>query len=82
MDAAAPVTDPAKSVAADQPTAAPGWSGAREHPTRLLLLRHGQTALSVERRYSGRGNPELTELGRRQAELQPGIWRSAAGSPP
>ena len=67
MDAAAPVTDPAKSVA-DQPTAAPGWSGARGTPTRLLLLRHGQTALSVERRYSGRGNPELTELGRRQAE--------------
>jgi probable phosphoglycerate mutase len=32
-----------------------------------MLLRHGQTALSVQRRYSGRGNPELTELGNRQA---------------
>ena len=32
------------------------------------MLRHGQTELSVERRYSGRGNPALTELGRRQAE--------------
>ncbi|MCK0173440.1 bifunctional RNase H/acid phosphatase [Mycolicibacterium sp. F2034L] len=45
-----------------------GWTGARGAPTRLLLLRHGQTELSVERRYSGRGNPALTELGRRQAE--------------
>ncbi|WP_034240324.1 histidine phosphatase family protein, partial [Saccharomonospora iraqiensis] len=37
-------------------------------PTRLLLLRHGQTALSVERRYSGRGDAALTDLGHRQAE--------------
>jgi ribonuclease H / adenosylcobalamin/alpha-ribazole phosphatase len=70
MDAAAEsaesVTQPTKGVAA-QPTVGPGWSGARGTPTRLLLLRHGQTALSVQRRYSGRGNPELTELGRRQA---------------
>ncbi|WP_425303618.1 bifunctional RNase H/acid phosphatase [Nocardia wallacei] len=45
----------------------PGWTGARGRPTRLLLLRHGQTELSVQRRYSGRGNPPLTELGREQA---------------
>ncbi|WP_405140282.1 bifunctional RNase H/acid phosphatase [Nocardia sp. NBC_01388] len=45
---------------------APGWTGAMGKPTRLLLLRHGQTELSVERRYSGRGNPPLTELGREQ----------------
>ncbi|AUH70258.1 MULTISPECIES: histidine phosphatase family protein [Gordonia] len=38
-----------------------------EEPTRIVLLRHGQTALSVDRRYSGRGNPELTALGRAQA---------------
>jgi broad specificity phosphatase PhoE len=31
-------------------------------------LRHGQTELSVQRRYSGRGNPPLTDLGRRQAD--------------
>lgn len=60
MDAAQePVSDKA---------AAPGWTGARGEPTRLLLLRHGQTELSVDRRYSGRGNPPLTELGRAQAE--------------
>ena len=43
------------------------WTGQRGRPTRLLLLRHGQTALSVDRRYSGRGNPELTERGLAQA---------------
>ncbi|MGW4845777.1 bifunctional RNase H/acid phosphatase [Nocardia brasiliensis] len=53
------------SAAAAQP--APGWTGAAGRPTRLLLLRHGQTELSVQRRYSGRGNPPLTELGREQA---------------
>ena len=49
-------------------TGPPGWTGARGAPTRLLLLRHGQTELSAQRRYSGRGNPALTELGRRQAD--------------
>lgn len=45
----------------------PGWTGAVGAPTRFMLLRHGQTELSVHRRYSGRGNPPLTELGRQQA---------------
>ncbi|OBA63637.1 bifunctional RNase H/acid phosphatase [Mycobacterium sp. 1100029.7] len=76
MDAAAEVDDEqtideppiaAESVAPQAPSS-PGWTGARGTPTRLLLLRHGQTALSVQRRYSGRGNPELTDLGRQQAQ--------------
>ncbi|WP_053739251.1 bifunctional RNase H/acid phosphatase [Nocardia sp. NRRL S-836] len=45
----------------------PHWSGAVGEPTRLILLRHGQTRLSVERRYSGRGDHPLTELGLEQA---------------
>ncbi|MGZ3140516.1 bifunctional RNase H/acid phosphatase [Lentzea chajnantorensis] len=45
----------------------PHWSGATGEPTRLILLRHGQTRLSVERRYSGRGDHPLTELGLEQA---------------
>ena len=49
-------------------TESPGWTGAMGEPTRLLLLRHGQTPMSVDRRYSGRGNPELTELGLNQAD--------------
>ena len=65
MDAAAAEEGDAKSVAT--PTSSPGWTGARGEPTRMLLLRHGQTELSVQRRYSGRGNPPLTDLGRRQA---------------
>ncbi|ETZ31141.1 bifunctional RNase H/acid phosphatase [Mycobacterium intracellulare] len=62
-----PGAETAKTVAAPSPTA-PGWTGARGTPTRLLLVRHGQTELSVQRRYSGRGNPALTEVGRRQAD--------------
>ncbi|SMD22005.1 probable phosphoglycerate mutase [Lentzea albidocapillata] len=46
----------------------PHWSGAAGEPTRLILLRHGQTRLSVDRRYSGRGDHPLTELGLEQAE--------------
>jgi len=43
------------------------WTGAVGEPTRLVLLRHGQTAMSVQRRYSGRGDVALNELGRAQA---------------
>jgi broad specificity phosphatase PhoE/ribonuclease HI len=65
-DTAAPVAEPTKTVGS-QAITGPGWTGARGTPTRLLLLRHGQTELSVQRRYSGRGNPALTEVGREQA---------------
>lgn len=44
------------------------WTGAVGSPTRLLLLRHGQSALSVDKRYSGRGDVALTEPGRQQAQ--------------
>ncbi|MDY6996210.1 MAG: bifunctional RNase H/acid phosphatase [Actinomycetota bacterium] len=69
MDAAAGAGEssdpPPKTEVVTNPA---GWTGAQGAPTRLLLLRHGQTPLSVERRYSGRGNPALTELGTRQAD--------------
>jgi len=48
-----------------------GWSGDGDQPvapTRMLLLRHGETAYSVEGRFSGRGDLPLTERGRAQAE--------------
>jgi broad specificity phosphatase PhoE/ribonuclease HI len=67
MDAAAELEPPAEAPKAEQPAPA-GWTGARGAPTRFLLLRHGQTELSVHRRYSGRGNPALTDIGRRQAD--------------
>ena len=67
-----PAADAAPLIAGDPPAAAVAvppstWTGNRGGPTRLLLLRHGQTDLSRQRRYSGRGNPELTDAGRRQA---------------
>ena len=77
-DAAAPDSVPAppetefQQSAADPPPSAVAvppstWTGNRGGPTRFLLLRHGQTELSRQRRYSGRGNPDLTDTGRRQA---------------
>ncbi|WP_280363007.1 bifunctional RNase H/acid phosphatase [Nocardia wallacei] len=66
-DARATQADSSDPTAAASISNAPGWTGARGRPTRLLLLRHGQTELSVQRRYSGRGNPPLTALGREQA---------------
>jgi broad specificity phosphatase PhoE len=49
------------------PAGAAAWTGQTGTPTRLLLLRHGQTELSVQRRYSGHGDPELTPRGHAQA---------------
>ena len=43
------------------------WLGERGDTTRFILLRHGQTEMSAAKQYSGRANPELTELGKKQA---------------
>ena len=43
------------------------WGPARGEPTGTLLLRHGQTLMSVERRYSGRSDAPLTAAGLQQA---------------
>jgi broad specificity phosphatase PhoE/ribonuclease HI len=69
MDAAAEIEALAEEPKeAQTPSSPAGWVGARGNPTRFMLLRHGQTELSTQRRYSGRGNPALTDVGRRQAE--------------
>ncbi len=44
-----------------------GWMAPTAPPTTMLLLRHGQTALSVDKRFSGLGDHGLTEVGRQQA---------------
>ncbi len=49
--------------------AAPGWEKAAGRPTTTLLLRHGATELSAERRFSGRDDIALTKEGIRQAGL-------------
>jgi len=46
-----------------------GWGPAQGQATITLLLRHGQTPLSAERRFAGVGDIELTETGVRQAKL-------------
>ena len=50
-----------------EPGPAVGWGPARGRATTTLLLRHGQTALSTERRFAGRGDIPLTDTGLRQA---------------
>ena len=58
----------AKAVVA-KPNRLSGWMAPSGPPCTTLLLRHGQTALSVERRFSGSGaDPELTDVGRAQAD--------------
>jgi broad specificity phosphatase PhoE/ribonuclease HI len=44
-----------------------GWGPRRGPATTTLLLRHGQTSLSVDRRFAGRGDYPLTETGQQQA---------------
>ncbi|MCK7660024.1 bifunctional RNase H/acid phosphatase [Corynebacterium antarcticum] len=72
--------EPDTKDSAATPTAAPtSWTGAVTRPTRMILLRHGQTEMSAERRYSGRGNPPLTAVGRRQAELAAAMLSARGG---
>lgn len=61
--------DPAAGAGNGQAMASPSsaWHG-QHRPTRLLLLRHGQTSLNRDGKFSGQGNPDLTNLGRDQAE--------------
>ena len=68
MDAQAGVIRTSVTPKSGTQTAPPShWTGATSSPTRLLMLRHGQTEHSAQRRYSGRGDLPLTELGERQA---------------
>ncbi|WP_431044709.1 bifunctional RNase H/acid phosphatase [Streptomyces sp. P1-3] len=73
------VSDAGTTVAgtADVPEQAPaappvGWAAPADlgAPATLVLLRHGETALTPEKRFSGSGgtDPELSPAGRRQAE--------------
>ena len=57
--------------------AAPAWNQAAGKPTTTLLLRHGATELSAERRFSGRDDIALTKEGIKQAGLA--ARRLAAG---
>ncbi|MES4908258.1 MULTISPECIES: bifunctional RNase H/acid phosphatase [unclassified Streptomyces] len=73
--APAETTAPGVAPPADAParTAPPGWAVPADlgTPATFVLLRHGETALTPEKRFSGSGggDPELSPVGRRQAEL-------------
>lgn len=62
--------DPELAPVPEQPAAnrLSGWQADPGIGTTTLLLRHGQTALSVRKCFSGVGDPELTEVGLAQAE--------------
>jgi ribonuclease H / adenosylcobalamin/alpha-ribazole phosphatase len=45
-----------------------GWTAPTGAPTRTLLLRHGETPLSAEKRFAGVGEIPLTETGVLQAQ--------------
>ncbi|MFJ9028627.1 bifunctional RNase H/acid phosphatase [Streptomyces sp. NPDC102274] len=66
---AASVTIPS---AAPSGSASVGWGSSADlgAPVTFVLLRHGETALTPEKRFSGSGgsDPELSAAGRRQAE--------------
>ncbi|MFI9554436.1 histidine phosphatase family protein [Nonomuraea endophytica] len=69
----ADLSAPSASTAARQTRAkGSGWGDATRVATSLLLLRHGETSLSVERRFSGLGDAELTANGLAQAAAAAG----------
>jgi probable phosphoglycerate mutase len=43
------------------------WSPREDTPTRLILVRHGRTAYTAERKYSGRGDVPLSDAGLAEA---------------
>jgi probable phosphoglycerate mutase len=66
-------TSPAARAAAPAP--APSWAPRRaEDACRLLLVRHGETIRTTQRRYSGRADVELTADGEVQTEALPTAW--------
>jgi broad specificity phosphatase PhoE/ribonuclease HI len=70
-----PLADNSKRIVADNSkiseggASSTGWGAPGGQPMITLLLRHGQTPLSTERRFAGTGDIELTEVGVRQAKL-------------
>ncbi|MEU6085757.1 bifunctional RNase H/acid phosphatase [Streptomyces sp. NPDC047085] len=62
-------TEPQPTTTRAQET--PGWSAAPDlgAPATLVLLRHGETPLTPQKRFSGSGgtNPSLSDAGREQA---------------
>jgi len=70
------VVRPAGEGNVESPTRGRGWSGDTQPPTTLVLVRHGVTAMTVDKRFSGGlggANPPLSEVGIEQAR-ETGRW--------
>ncbi len=69
--AAAPAAKGRPRPVDEGPISRPAWEpppdSATNRPTRLILVRHGETAMTAQRRYSGRGDVALSERGLAQA---------------
>ncbi|MFD3871297.1 bifunctional RNase H/acid phosphatase [Streptomyces sp. NPDC058623] len=61
---------PAAEPRAGKTATGTGWGPDMGAPATFVLLRHGETALTPQKRFSGSGgtDPELSPAGRRQAE--------------
>lgn len=57
--------EPTASLA--PPNRLSGWDDPKAPPTTALLLRHGQTEMSIDKRFSGVSDPPLTDVGQAQA---------------
>ncbi|MGV9931842.1 bifunctional RNase H/acid phosphatase [Streptomyces olivaceoviridis] len=66
-----PSSSGGETVSERRVTSAPGWSAAPDlgAPATLVLLRHGETPLTPQKRFSGSGgtDPSLSAAGREQA---------------
>jgi probable phosphoglycerate mutase len=64
------VVDEAEVEPPPAPNTLVGWAGDLGAATTTYLLRHGETAYTAAKRFSGSGgeDPPLTDVGRRQAE--------------
>lgn len=57
----------AEAAAHSRPRPPSSWEPRSAAPLRLILIRHGETAFTAGRRYSGRGDVPLTDRGLAQA---------------
>ncbi|MFI1285279.1 bifunctional RNase H/acid phosphatase [Streptomyces sp. NPDC020858] len=70
LDSETPATAASPAAAASAaPAGGQGWGPDMGAPATFVLLRHGETALTPQKRFSGSGgsDPELSPAGRRQA---------------
>jgi probable phosphoglycerate mutase len=77
--AAEAATRTGSTVAATGPRS---WEPPTAPPTRLILVRHGETELTASRRYSGRGDVPLSERGQDQARAAASRVAELVGSDP